>query len=51
MDYYFRFGVIWANFDKLLFGLALGLALAFVATPIISGLRRRKRPSAVGLTQ
>ena len=31
MDYYFRFGVIWANFDKLLFGLALGLALAFVA--------------------
>jgi His/Glu/Gln/Arg/opine family amino acid ABC transporter permease subunit len=31
VDYYFRFGVIWANFDKLLFGLALGLALAFVA--------------------
>lgn len=31
MDYYFRFGVIWANFDKLLFGLALGLALAVVA--------------------
>ena len=31
MDYYFRFGVIWSNFDKLLFGLALGLALAFVA--------------------
>ena len=31
MDYYFRFGVIWANFDNLLFGLALGLALAFVA--------------------
>jgi len=31
VDYYFRFGVIWANFDKLLFGLALGLALAVVA--------------------
>lgn len=31
MDYYFHFRVIWANFDKLLFGLALGLALAVVA--------------------
>jgi His/Glu/Gln/Arg/opine family amino acid ABC transporter permease subunit len=36
VDYYFRFGVIWANFDKLLFGLALGLALAFLA--IIAGI-------------
>ena len=36
MDYYFRFGVIWANFDKLLFGLALGLALAFIA--ILAGI-------------
>ncbi|HYM98762.1 MAG TPA: amino acid ABC transporter permease [Aestuariivirgaceae bacterium] len=31
MDYYFRFGVVWANFDKLLQGLALGLTLALVA--------------------
>jgi polar amino acid transport system permease protein len=31
VDYYFHFGVIWANFDNLLFGLALGLALAIVA--------------------
>lgn len=31
MDYYFHFGAVWANFDKLLFGLALGLALAVVA--------------------
>jgi len=31
LDYYFRFGVVWANFDKLLQGLALGLALALVA--------------------
>jgi His/Glu/Gln/Arg/opine family amino acid ABC transporter permease subunit len=36
VDYYFRFGVIWANFDKLLFGLALGLALAFIA--ILAGI-------------
>jgi His/Glu/Gln/Arg/opine family amino acid ABC transporter permease subunit len=31
VDYYFHFRVVWANFDKLLFGLALGLALAVVA--------------------
>jgi His/Glu/Gln/Arg/opine family amino acid ABC transporter permease subunit len=31
VDYYFHFRVVWVNFDKLLFGLALGLALAIVA--------------------
>ena len=36
MDYYFRFEVIGATFDKLLFGLALGLALAFIA--ILAGI-------------
>lgn len=34
MSYSFNFGVIWANFDSLLFGLALGLALALAAIAI-----------------
>lgn len=31
MDYYFHFGTVWANFDKLLLGLSLGLVLALIA--------------------
>jgi His/Glu/Gln/Arg/opine family amino acid ABC transporter permease subunit len=59
VDYYFRFGVVWANFDKLLFGLALGLALALVAILAGTGIgmvcafastgRNRLIKSAVGV--
>ena len=34
MDYTLHFGVIWANFDRLLAGLALGLGLALVSIAI-----------------
>jgi polar amino acid transport system permease protein len=34
MDYTLHFGVIWENFDRLLTGLALGLALALAAIAI-----------------
>jgi His/Glu/Gln/Arg/opine family amino acid ABC transporter permease subunit len=34
MAYNFNFGVIWANLDNFLYGLALGLALAFAAIGI-----------------
>ncbi len=34
MDYTLHFGVIWANFDRLLSGLALGLGLALVSVAI-----------------
>ena len=38
MGYTLHFGAIWASFDKLLYGLALGIGLALAAVAIGTGI-------------